>query len=81
MLQLRVTTVTPPSLRAPYPLAAEMQRANSRCEASKPLFVFAGHISSGRVAATHVQGSPKGGGALWRRGVSNTRLFPASLFV
>src|SRR5687768_9536533 len=30
----------------------------------------------GRVAVTHVQGSPKGGGALGLLGVSNTRLSP-----
>ena len=30
----------------------------------------------GRVAVTHVQGSPKGGGALCVRGVANTRLAP-----
>ena len=30
----------------------------------------------GRVAVTHVQGSPKGGGALGTLGVTNTRLVP-----
>jgi hypothetical protein len=30
----------------------------------------------GRVAVTHVQGSPKGGGALGPPGVPNTRLAP-----
>ena len=29
---------------------------------------------AGRVAVTYVQGPPKGGGALWQRGVTNTRL-------
>lgn len=35
-------------------------------------------IMFGRVAVVHVQGSPKDGGALRSRGVSNTRLGSAS---
>ncbi len=51
-----------------------LQRSKRRCGALEPQIVTAGRSYFGRVAATYVQGPPKGGGALWLRRVLNTRL-------